>query len=360
MFPGSIVSSNILIIGAGASGLATALELAQRGLRVTVLDRGRAGGESTWAGGGIMAPLLPWMYDWRVNQLSEFSRALLPAWIGQLQELSGEDAEFLPSGMLVMPPFDADLATRWCEAHGWPWQRRSSRDFLPATAVAEGLWLPGVHQVRNPALIRSLGKAAIAAGVDIQEGVEVRGCRFSGRQIVGVETSRGGYSAERVVLAAGAWSGQFAGLADLAPRIYPVRGQMLLFKLAPGTLPCIVFSQGRYLIPRRDGHVLAGSTLEEVGFDKSTTDEARLALLDFAAGLLPELNGSTLVKHWSGLRPGSPANVPTIGRHRDYDNLFVNSGHFRYGVTMAPGSARLLMALMFGETPPIDPAPYLC
>lgn len=305
-----------------------------------------------------MSPLLPWMYDERVNRLSEFSRALLPDWIRYLQDLSGEDAEMLPSGMLVMPPWDVDAAVAWCESHGWAWQRRSSQDFMPSGPAAQALWLPGVVQVRNPALIRVLRGAALAAGVRIEEGVEARGLKVTGRRIDGVETSRGNYLAGQVVLAAGAWSGQLPGLTDLATRVYPIRGQMLLFKLAAGELPCIVYSQGRYLIPRRDGHVLAGSTLESVGFDKSTTVEARAGLLDFASGLLPALHAGTLVKHWSGLRPGSPDNVPTIGRHPGFENLYLNTGHFRYGVTMAPGSARLLAALMCDEIAPIDPSDY--
>jgi len=112
------------------------------------------------------------------------------------------------------------------------------------------------------------------------------------------------------------------------------------------------------LIPRVDGHILAGSTLEDVGFDKETTAEAKIQIMEFAMGLLPGLDELLLAQQWSGLRPGSPDNVPLIGPHADLDNLFLNTGHFRYGVTMAPGSAKLLASLILGETTPIDASPY--
>jgi glycine oxidase len=133
---------------------------------------------------------------------------------------------------------------------------------------------------------------------------------------------------------------------------------MLLFKLSPGLLDTIFYRNGLYLIPRRDGHVLVGSTLEDVGFDKST-DEATLHRLHTeAAELLPTLRDVQPIRHWAGLRPGSPDNIPVIDRHPDFDNVYVNAGHYRYGVTLAPASAELLADLIEGHTPAIDPTPY--
>jgi len=142
------------------------------------------------------------------------------------------------------------------------------------------------------------------------------------------------------------------------PNVRPIRGQMLLFKLEPGVLDTILFRDGLYLIPRRDGHLLVGSTLEDAGFDKSTDTATRQRLHAAAAELLPALAGLQPVQHWAGLRPGSPGNIPAIDRHPDFANAFVNTGHYRYGVTMAPASAELLIDLMEGNTPALDPAPY--
>jgi glycine oxidase len=179
-----------------------------------------------------------------------------------------------------------------------------------------------------------------------------------GKRVTAVQTPTETLPADTVVLATGAWSG--LGLAGLAaaPNIRPVRGQMLLFKLEPGALDTIVYRNGLYLIPRRDGHLLVGSTLEDAGFDKSTDAATRQRLHAEAAELLPALGEIEPVRHWAGLRPGSPGNIPLIDRHPDFDNVFVNAGHYRYGVTLAPASAELLADLIEGKPPFLDAAPY--
>lgn len=177
-------------------------------------------------------------------------------------------------------------------------------------------------------------------------------------QMNAVCTEQGTFSADQFVLATGAWAGvALPGLAGM-PSVRPIRGQMLLFKLEPGALDTILYRNGLYLIPRRDGHVLVGSTLEDVGFDKSIDSTALKYLHAAAAALLPVLGSMQPIQHWAGLRPGSPGNIPVIDRHPDFDNVFVNTGHYRYGVTMAPASAELLLSLMEGATPALDPAAY--
>ncbi len=357
-----VLPLDILIIGAGAVGLASALELTQRGARVTLLDRGRSGSESTWAGGGILSPLLPWNYSAAVNALSEYSRQIFPDWCARQETLAGLEAEYQVSGMLVLPPFAETDAFAWCRRHGWRCELRDSAVLLPAIEARQALWLPDVAQARNPRLAQVLRAAALAVGVNIVEMAAVTRLMVAGRRISGVKTTQGDFAAAAVVVAAGAWSGGLPGIDALSERVFPVRGQMLLFKLPPESLseslPTIVLQNGHYLIPRRDGHVLAGSTLETAGFDKSTTDAARLELLAFAGGILPTLTEQCLQQHWSGLRPGSPDNIPLISPHPDYANLYFNSGHFRYGVTMAPASAQVLADLIEGKSPTISAAPY--
>jgi glycine oxidase len=133
-----------------------------------------------------------------------------------------------------------------------------------------------------------------------------------------------------------------------------------LFKAQPGLLEPMVLDEGDnfYLIPRRDGHILAGSTLEEAGFDKSTTSEARETLLARAHALIPVLAEERLVAHWAGLRPASPHNIPVISVHPVISNLYLNSGHFRYGVTMAPGSAELVANMILNKPQSLDVMPY--
>jgi glycine oxidase len=147
---------------------------------------------------------------------------------------------------------------------------------------------------------------------------------------------------------------------DKAPLpVEPVRGQMILFRASPGLLTRVVLDQGRYIIPRRDGHILMGSTVEHVGYDKRTTESAREELVAAALKLVPGLADAEVVKHWSGLRPGSPDGVPFIGPHPAIEGLFVNTGQYRNGVVMGLASCELASYHMTGRTPVLDVTPYL-
>ena len=336
-----------LILGAGVAGLATAQQLLLQGANVTVIERGAVGQESSWAGGGILAPLCPWDYADEVTRLTGLGAALFPQWAAALHDATSIDPEYDVSGMLVLPPFDRSLARQWCDEHEFRLEEKE-----------DGLLLPDVAQVRNPRLIQALRKHVEMLGGRIVEHCEVQGISTEGDRVQAVSTSCGEFSAERYVVSAGAWSKQVLGQYALQLDIRPMRGQMLLFKFDTAPLRHIVLQDGMYLIPRRDGHLLVGSTLEDVGFDKSTTVEARDSLWQRAQLLLPALREMPLIQHWSGLRPGSPHNIPTIGRHPRLENLYLNSGHFRYGVTMAPASAAILMNELNGVEQPFDVSPY--
>ncbi|HUX92089.1 MAG TPA: glycine oxidase ThiO [Gallionellaceae bacterium] len=339
--------SEYLIIGAGVAGLTTAQRLLLQGASVTIVERGAVGRESSWAGGGILSPLCPWDYPDEVTRLTSLGAALYPQWATDLHAATGIDPEYEVSGMLVLPPFDHSLARQWCEEHG---VRLEEKD--------ESLLLPDVAQVRNPRLVQALRKHVEMLGGHIVEQCEVQGISTDGGRVQALFTSGGEISADRYIVTAGAWSKQLLGAYALQLDIKPMRGQMLLFKFAHPPLRHILLQGGMYLIPRRDGHLLVGSTMEDVGFDTSTTVEARDSLWQRAQLLLPALRDMPLVQHWSGLRPASPRNIPTIGQHPQLDNLYLNSGHFRYGVTMAPASVAILMNELNGVEQPFDASPY--
>lgn len=359
------MTAHTLVVGAGVSGLSVALALLQRGKRVTVLDRGAVGGESSWAGGGILSPLLPWEYGEAVSSLALRSMSAYAGWVAGIESLSGREAQFWRCGMLALDVADPEQAQAWCVAHGLAVQSRvpaGSSTHSPALPLQgkgnSAVWLPEIAQVRNPRLVAALRAAVLRLGGEIREHCPATGVLTQDGRVTAVQAASGSHIADHVVLAAGAWAG--LGLAGIAaaPHIRPIRGQMLLFKLEPGALDSILYRSGLYLIPRRDGHVLVGSTLEDVGFDKSTDAATRQRLHLEAAELLPALGSAQPVQHWAGLRPGAPDNIPLIDRHPDFDNVFVNTGHYRYGVTMAPAAAELLADLMEGRTPALDPAPY--
>jgi glycine oxidase len=352
------VTRHVLIVGGGIAGLASAWELARAGARVSLIERRETGRESSWAGAGILSALLPWDYRRPVNRLINASLARFPAWIEGLRRSAPTDPEYRRTGMLVLPPFDATTADTWLNDHGL------GTESLPAAVDAalpdarEGLWLGHVAQVRNPRILRALREACITAGVDIHEMHEATGLRSHGDRVAGIVTDAGLWCADDYVLTTGAWSTQLLGSFSANLPVRPMRGQMLLYATAPERLPCVVYRDGAYLVPRADGLILAGSTIEDTGFEKTTTEQASADIRAFAESLLPDLAGTEPIQHWAGLRPGSPDNIPVIARHPVLANLFLNTGHFRYGVTMAPASAALLADLVLGRRPEIDPAPY--
>lgn len=332
------MKKSVVIIGAGAVGCLSALELVKRGWQVTLIDRGPVGGEASWAGGGILFPLLPWKYREEVNRLALAGMARYPVLCEELLQTTGIDPEYQACGMLALPEFGGESALAWCRAHEFQAEMRG-----------DALWLPQVAQVRNPRLLRALKARLEQLGAVIHEQMELLPLPMDSGTVRQWQASSGQlFEADAFVLAAGPWSRGLIQEHAISAELKPMRGQMLLYQLPQGRLNTMLFREDFYLIPRRDGHILAGSTVEDVGFDKSITDTAAEALAAKAAALLPELRDAPLIRHWSGLRPGSPENVPVIARHPEFDNLFLNTGHFRYGVTMAPFCAELLADLLEG------------
>ncbi len=319
-----------LIIGAGINGLLSALALRHEGLSVTVVDQGNIARESTWAGAGILSPLLPWDYGDEVNALTERGRALWPGLAKTLSQESGVDPEYWPCGMLAMGDFDVDQALAWCRDHDWSCTSAAPTRLNQTAQDTSVLWLPQVAQARNPRVAKALEITCRKFGVDLLSHVGVSSFDSGNGRILAATTHQGKLHADRYIVCSGAWSSKLLGDAALAMKITPIRGQILLFKSTTGVPAHIIYRHGKYIVPRLDGHILVGSTLEETGFDKSCTSAAKSELLDFALDTLPSLKDAELVHHWAGLRPGSPGNLPTISGHPDLDNLFVNSGHYRY------------------------------
>jgi glycine oxidase len=353
-----------IVIGAGLIGMLTAHELAGAGLSVTVLEKSRPAQESSWAGGGILSPLYPWRYNDAVNALAQLSHKRYPAFCQQLLENTGIDPQYVRSGLLITDIDDEGAVERWAQrfAANLEWVgAEQARQLEPHLGISppRSAWLPDVGQVRNPRLAQSLQARIEQQGVEILSECPVLGWQSRGGKITAVHTPQGDMSADRYIVASGAWSGELLEPTGLRLPIEPVRGQMLLFKGPPGLLSPITLHQGRYAIPRRDGHVLFGSTLEYSGFVKQTTDEARQDLMQAALALIPALADLPVVKHWAGLRPGSPDGTPVIGKHPDLDNLFINAGHFRNGVILGLASVHLLTDLLLQRPPALDENPYL-
>lgn len=344
-------SGEALVVGGGVIGLFTAWELHKQGYAVTLLERGELGREASWAGGGILCPLYPWRESKAAWDLAKAGLERYPAVAEMLFDSTGIDPEYTVSGLRILRAEDARYGAVWAAAQGL--------EVEVAAESAAGLRLPGIAQIRNPRLCRALAAHLRGLGVALVEGQLVRALRQQSGRLEGVTTADGrNWDAALVVICAGAWSAAPALTAGLTLPIRPVRGQMLLLGAAPGTLREIRLGDSRYLIPRRDGRVLVGSTIEEAGFAKATTPAARELLLRAVRTLAPELEGAPVEAHWSGLRPGSPHGVPVVGRHPELEGLWFNAGHFRNGICMAPASAALLAALIGGRATDIDAQAY--
>ena len=351
-----------IIIGGGLIGMLTARALAKRGLSVTILERGPFGQEASWAGGGILSPLYPWRYAEPVNRLAQISQNLYPEIIKEIKNISGIDPEWQQSGLLMLNISDIQQAEKWAKNYRISIERPNSISALEPMLLSnstQNLLLPDVSQVRNPRFIKAMQSYLQEQGVQMLADSEVIEVEVAANQVVGVKLADGSkLTAERVIIANGAWSGRLLQQMHIDLQIHPVRGQMLVLQAKPGLLKHTVLKDGHYLIPRLDGKIIIGSTTENAGFDKATTHEALMELRAFANQLMPALQNAELLHHWAGLRPGCGEGIPCISDHPEIQGLYINAGHFRNGIVMAPASAELMAAMISGDKPIADISAY--
>ncbi len=349
--------AEIAVIGAGLIGMLSAYMLAKSGKKVIIIEKSTAALESSWAGGGILSPLYPWRYPDTVNVLAAKSQLMYPALVAEIQKISGLDPEYRRCGMHILQDDMDETAYQWLDEHKIeyentvpPWSTENHRHYL---------FLPQIAQIRNPRFIKSLTVALEKMGVEIQLNQEVFGFKKKAENDFEISTAKGLLSAEKIVVCAGAWTSRLLGQDLPSVTIKPIRGQMLLYKAPADLISSIVLAMGKYIIPRKDGRILVGSTMEDVGFEKATTEKGRVDLMAFVEDICPVIANYPIEQHWSGLRPGSPDGTPYIGEHPTISGVYINSGHFRNGVVMAPASALLLSDIIQGNQLDIDKSKYM-
>jgi len=353
-----------VIVGGGVIGCAVARELGHAGLRVTVLERDEPGANASWAAAGMLSPLAE--ADGPDESLSLLldSRKRYPELAATLQRETGVDVAYRDEGTLLVAftAADEDVLVRrhaWIADAGHPVERLSgaaARGIEPVLSpdVRSALRFPGDHQVDNRLLAKALWIAAERAGADMRRGEQaVRLLRRGGRA-VGVELAAGGeVEADWVVVAGGSWSGQLEGLPGPLP-VRPVRGQLLAFHAPRTPLRHVVDSASGYLVPRRDGRIIVGATVEEVGFERELTPEARASLIAAATEMVPELEGAEITEHWLGFRPGTPDNRPILGVDPGLERLVHAVGHYRNGILLVPITARIVADLIVEGRPAVE------
>jgi glycine oxidase len=362
-----------LILGAGVIGLSLAYELSRRGARVRVVERGEPGREASWAGAGILPPANLETAEHPFDQLRGLSHRLHAEWADRLREETGIDTGFRRCGGIYVARSAGEAAS----LAGFAGLYRSLQVEVHQIAAAElvrfepalqplvdsgqlrgAYFVPDEAQIRNPRHLSALLAACRQRGVEIESGVD--GCTLvqRGRSLESVQSPRSAFRAAQYCLCAGAWTHQLLQQLGVTTGIMPVRGQMVLFH-GPSPLFQRVLNEGpRYLVPREDGYVLAGSTEEEVGFDKRTTPGGVAELSDFAYDLVPGLRRFRVERTWAGLRPGSFDGFPYLGAIPGLDNAFAAAGHFRSGLHLSTGTALVLSQLLRGEQASIDLTPF--
>jgi glycine oxidase len=358
-------TAEVAIIGGGVIGLAIARALALRGVRdVLLIERNSLGAESSSAAAGMLAPQA------EANRAHEFffltcqSRDLYPKFAAALLEETGIDIELETTGTLYLAFTDDDadeLEKRfeWQTRAGLPLERlspASARQLEPSIHedVRAALKFPLDSQVENRRLISALASANERLGVRLETGTEVISLRIKRDQIAGLETSRGFIVAGSVVIAGGAWS-SLIGAADKALpnlRIKPVRGQMLCFEANPQIARHVIYSRRGYIVPRRDGRLLAGSTTEQAGFEKRVTAAGVHSILSAAMEISPRIAALPLTDSWSGLRPRAGDTLPVLGPCAEIAGLFYATGHYRNGILLAPITGELIARAIVDKTFP--------
>ena len=347
------------MIGAGVIGLGIAWRLAQAGCAVTVFDRGEAGHGASWAAAGMLAaavetepgeePLLP---------LALESQRLWPDFARELEAAADISVNYRDEGTLVVALNRDDAAQLH---HSYEFQKGLGLDLHWLSAaearhrephlkpgIAAAVWSPRDHQVENRDLGRALAIAARRAGVELVEHCAVHEVLFKGSRVAGLVSKRGREPAEIVVLAAGAWSREIGGIPPAyLPPVRPIKGQMLALQMDPAAplLRHVVWLPRGYMVPRNDGRLVIGGTVEERGFDTSLTAGGILALLEGAWRAVPTIEELPIAETWVGFRPGSRDDAPMLGPS-GIDGLVVATGHHRNGILLTPVTAALISAFV--------------
>lgn len=361
-------TADVVVVGGGVIGCGIAYELAKCGLGVTLVERGSPGCEASSAGAGMLIPQATSSAPSPMLRLALASKALFPDLTLELRERTGLDVEYETGGNLHCFLDEGDEAVGR-EACAWQREAGVKAELLgraEALALEPGLspevrgalWLPEDHWVNNPRLVIALANAAALERVTFVTG-EVTAIIRTGDRVTGVRVGQDVIRAAEVVLAAGAWSGQLAATAGLHLPVGPVRGQIVCLEGIPRWHHHLLHVKDHYLVPRINGEILVGASVEWVGFAKHVTAEQVRVFLDDAVRLVPALGRLPIKTMWAGFRPWAPDERPVLGPWPGLEGLVVATGHFRNGILLAPITSRLIRELLVERVPSLDLTPFL-
>lgn len=351
------VKSDVIIVGGGVVGAACARELARAGFRPLLIDDGALGGEAWLASAGMLAPQVESSEDDDLLDLGLAGREYFATQADLLKEATGIDIELWQGGILRVAHSTGEAEDLHRQV-GWQRQHGHLCDWLapdevrkqwPKLVPGEGaFWAPNDGSLNPVALVKALRADAEAHGATLVQDRILRLDLDRQGKVSGV-TGTQRYAGDQVIVAAGAWSGRLEGL----PRplsVEPVRGQILATDWPASLAPGIYFGGGVYVVPR-GGSMWVGATMEHAGFSATTTDEAKEILLNGLRTLIPSMEKPTVLRHWSGLRPGTPDGLPILGPEPMTPGLWYATGHGRNGILLAGVTGVILQQLLAGEAP---------
>ncbi|MGB2899953.1 MAG: glycine oxidase ThiO [Candidatus Acidiferrum sp.] len=341
---------DVAIAGGGVIGAAIALDLSRAGMRVGLFDRQQPGQEASWASAGILSPAPENPATVAMVPLGKASLALYPEFIAQVEEISAKSTGFRAKGTLealFSHDTKAELSTIIALHHGLglkaePLRPEDARELEPALSeeVEAAVLRPDECSVDNRALTNAVLDAAKRSGAEITSGNGANAIWREGGRCRGLILRDGKVEAKWTIIAAGSFSAAIEGVGSYAP-VRPAKGQMVALRAEEVEIERVLWSEHIYLVPRNDGRILAGATVEYVGFDKRTTAGGIEKILSAAIELAPGLANARIEETWAGLRPDSPDHLPILGP-ADLDGLLMATGHFRSGILLTPITARLI------------------
>ena len=362
----------VTIVGGGVIGLSLAWEMSGRGHVVVLVDNGRFGRKASWAGAGVLLPGNVETAIHPLEHLEAISNDLHESWSQRLHAETGIDNGYRKCGGLYVAMTPGEIATLSGSLGYWA-ERKIEVQPLSASSFGDrydalrhltesekflAAWMPGEAQICNPWHVNALIAACKKSSVQMMEHVKVTDFETSSDRLAAIHVDGERIETDVCVFACGAWTQKVTSSLTDCVHMVPVRGQMVLYRLQqPLDLP--VINEGtRYIVPRSDGHVLVGATIEEVGFDESTTATAIERLSQDAQRLVPALQPDKIVNSWAGLRPGTHDGFPYMGRLPGVDNGFVSTGHFKIGLQLSSGAAVAMADLIEGKPTLVDLTPF--
>ena len=354
-----------IVIGGGIIGCSVAWRLAAEGVATTVLERGRVGQEASWAAAGMIAPQAEADGPGLFFDFCMKARDAFDGIVDRLVRDGGVDPEYDRAGILYVA-LDADeraqleRRARWQRSVGAPLEELSGAEArrvepMLSPEALYAIHMPTNRRTDNRKLTQAYAAAARKAGAEFVEGAHVEALALRGERASGVLMDGGSIrEADVVVNAAGAWAGEIRGLEADRVKLHPVRGQIVCFEVAPGTIGPALFSLRGYVVPRRDGRLLAGSTMEEAGYNKIVTLAGLDKIARGAAAIVPTLGAAAFREAWAGLRPATRDLLPVLGFSPSVSNVLWAAGHFRSGILLSAITGEIIADLVKGRRPALE------